>query len=117
MYNLCMKNFIHKNIRRFSLDGVIYDDSFIPRLKEEYIRILEVQMKLQGFSPRLDIHPDFTIEYTGKAYNFEISIYGTYVGKKNAECLIGIDKNKPIFIQQNKSGGSSVDRESELNQK
>lgn len=112
-----MNNFTHKNIRRFSLDGSIYDDSFIPRLREEYLRILEVQMKLQGFAPRLDINPDFTIEYTGKSYNFEISIYGTYVGKKNAECLIGIDKNKPIFIRQSRSDRSSVDLESGLNQK
>ena len=112
-----MNNFIHKNIRRFSLDGSIYDDSLIPRLKEEYIRILETQMRLQGFSPRLDISPDFTIDYTGKSYNFELSIYGTYVGKKNAECLMGIDKNKPIFTQQNKSRESSADQESESNQK
>lgn len=111
-----MKNFIHKNIHRFSLDGSIYDDSSIPRLKEEYIKILETQMKLQGFSPRLDINPDFTIEYTGKLYNFELSIYGTFVGKKNAECLIGIDKNKPIFIQQNRLSESSADQASGLNQ-
>ena len=36
-----MKNFIHKNIRRCSLDGVIYDDSFIPRLKEEYMALIK----------------------------------------------------------------------------
>lgn len=111
-----MKNFTHKDIRRFSLDGSIYDDSFIPRLKEEYIRILETQMRLMGFSPRLDIEPDFTIEYTGKIYNFELSLYGAFVGKKNAECLTGIDKNKPIFIQQSKLKGSSAGQESELNQ-
>ena len=111
-----MKNFIHKDVHRFSLDGSIYDDSFIPRLKEEYIKILETQMKLQGFSPRLDIDPDFTIEYNGKFYNFELSLYGTFVGKKNAQCLIGIDKNKPIFTQQNKSKGLSADQESKLNQ-
>lgn len=112
-----MNNFIHKSIRRFHLEGQIYDDCFIPRLKEEYIRILETQMRLQGFAPRLDIDSDFTIEYTGKLYNFKLSVYGTYVGKKNAECLVGIDKNKPIFIQQNKSKESSADQESESNQK
>lgn len=112
-----MNNFIHKSIRRFHLEGQIYDDSFIPRLRQEYIRILETQMRLQGFAPRLDIDSDFTIEYTGKIYNFKLSVYGTYVGKKNAECLMGIDKNKPVFIQQSKSKESSADQESESNQK
>ena len=107
----------HKPIKCFKLDGNIKDESNIYRLKEEYIRILETQMRLQGFAPRLDIDSDFTIEYTGKIYNFKLSVYGTYVGKKNAECLIGIDKNKPIFIQQNKSKESSADQESESNQK
>jgi hypothetical protein len=74
-------------------------------------------MKLQGYAPRLDIEPDFTIEYTGKAYEFKLSVYGTFVGKRNAECLTGIDKNKPIFIQQSKSDESSSDQESQSNQK
>lgn len=112
-----MNNFIHKPIRRFHLDGQIYDDSFIPRLKEEYIRILETQMRLQGFAPRLDIDSDFTIEYTGKLYNFKLSVYGTYVGKKNAECLTGIDKNKPVYTQKSRSEMYLRDQESQSNQK
>lgn len=112
-----MNNFIHKNIKRFYLDGTIYDDSFIPRLREEYIRILHTQMKLQGYSPRLDINPDFTIDYNGKSYEFRLSVFGTFVGKRNSECLSGIDKNKPIFTHPNKSGDPSLDRESPLNQK
>ena len=112
-----MNNFIHKNIKRFYLDGIIYDDSFIPRLREEYIRILYTQMRLQGYSPRIDIDPDFTIEYNGKTYEFKLSVFGTFVGKRNAECLVGIDKNKPIFIHPNKSGEQSSDQESPLNQK
>lgn len=112
-----MNNFIHKSIKRFYLDGQIFDDSFIPRLREEYIRILETQMKLQGYAPRLDIEPDFTIEYTGKYYDFKLSIYGAFVGKRNAECIIGIDKNKPIYILQNRSDEPSSDQESRSNQK
>jgi len=112
-----MNNFIHKSIKRFYLDGQIHDDAFIPRLREEYIKILETQMKLQGYAPRLDIDPDFTIEYTGKYYEFKLSVYGTFVGKRNAECLRGIDKNKPIFILQNKLGESSLDQEYRSNQK
>ena len=112
-----MNNFIHKSIKRFYLDGQIYDDSFIPRLREEYIRILQTQMRLQGYAPRLDIDPDFTIEYTGKYYDFRLSVYGTFVGKRNAECITGIDKNKPIYTPQNRSDESSSDQESRSNQK
>lgn len=112
-----MDNFIHKSIKRFYLDGQIFDDSFIPRLKNEYINILNTQMKLQGYAPRIDIDPQFTIEYTGKSYNFKLSVYGTFVGKRNAECIEALDGSKPIFIQQNKSGTSSLGQESQSNQK
>lgn len=110
-----MNNFIHKNIKRFYLEGQIYDDAFIPRLRLEYIRILNTQMKLSGYAPRLDIDPEFTIEYNGKHYEFRLSVFGTFVGKRNAECLVGLDKSKPIFMPQSKSGERSLDQESRSN--
>ena len=112
-----MKNFIHRSIKRFHLDGQIYDDALIPRLQTEYINILNTQMKLQGYAPRLDIDPQFTIEYNGKSYNFRLSVYGTFVGRKNAQWIQGIDGSKPIYIQKNKSGTSSQDQESQSNPK
>jgi len=112
-----MKNFIHRSIKRFHLDGQIYDDALIPRLQNEYINILNTQMKLQGYAPRLDIDPQFTIDYNGKHYNFKLSVYGTFVGKRNAEWMEGIYGSKPIYTPQNKSGKSSQDRESRSNQK
>ena len=57
------------------------------------------------------------INPNGKFYDFKLSVYGTFVGKRNAECLIGIDKNKPIFIPQSKSRESSSPQESQSNQK
>lgn len=112
-----MKNFIHKSIRRFHLEGQIYDDSCIPRLQKEYIKILNTQMQLQGYTPRIDIDPQFTIEYTGKHYNFKLSVYGTFVGKRNAEWIEGLDGTRPIYTQQNKSETSSWDQESQSKQK
>ncbi len=109
-----MKNFIHKSIKRFSLDGQIYDDSFIPRLKNEYINILNTQMKLQGYAPRIDIDPEFTLEYDGRNYDFRLSVYGTFVGKRNAEWITALNGSKPIYIQKNKSEESSKDQESPL---
>ena len=112
-----MNNFMHKNIKRFHLDGTIYDDSFMPRLKEEYIRILQTSMRLQGYAPRLDVDPDFTIDYKGKYYQFILSVYGTFVGKRNAECITGIDGGRTIYTPQSKSGESSKDQEYKSNQK
>jgi hypothetical protein len=106
-----MHNFIHRPIKRFYLEGQIYDDAFIPRLKEQYIMILDNCMRIKGFVPRIDIDPDFTIEYNGKNYNFKLSVYGIYIGKRNAEKIWAIDKNKPIlFTQQSKSDESLQQR-------
>ena len=112
-----MKNFIHRSIKRFHLEGQIYDDALIPRLQTEYISILNTQMKLQGYAPRLDIDPQFTIQYNGKSYEFKLSVYGTFVGKRNAEWIQGLYGSKTIFIQKSKSGTSSQDQASQSNQK
>jgi hypothetical protein len=99
-----MKNFMHKRIKRFELEGQILDDSCIPRLREEYLNLLHTQMRLCGYAPRIDIDPDFTIQYNKKKYyEFKLSVYGSYIGKKNTECIKALDKNRPIYIPQNKS--------------
>ena len=36
--------FLHKNIKRFEIDGEIYDEATIPRIKEQYIDLLKVIM-------------------------------------------------------------------------
>ena len=100
-------SFMHKKITRFHLDGMIYDDSSIPRLRENYINLLKTSMRLEGYAPRLDIDPDFSIEYTGSSYNFMLSVYGSFIGKKNASCIEGLDKNRAIYIAQSKSEESS----------
>lgn len=90
--------YAHKSIKRFSLEGEIYDDSHISRLKDQYLSMITVSMKAEGYVPRYDIDTDWTISYNGRTFDFKISVYGVYVGKKKAECLEGIDKNKPILI-------------------
>jgi hypothetical protein len=110
-------NFMHKRIKRFELSGQITDDSFLPRMKSEYVRLLSDTMKDTGYVPRFDIEPDWSISYTGNHYDFTLSVYGSYIGKKNASCIDGLDKNRPIFTPQSKSGESSKDQGSALNQK
>lgn len=106
------KSYHHKSIKRFCLDGVIYDDSMIGRLKEEYIRLLISEMKLSGYVPRIDLDPDFTIRYNDikNYFEFELSIHAVYAGKRKSEWIAGVDGANPIFIQQTKSSESLQDR-------
>jgi hypothetical protein len=103
-----MVNVHHKPIKRFSLEGSIYDDSAIWRLKKEYSDLLMMEMKISGYVIRLDIAPDFTIEYNEKTqtFEFELSIYGIYVGKRKSEWIFGIDGQRVIPIPQTKSSVS-----------
>jgi hypothetical protein len=86
-------------------------------MKEQYILLLAQSMKETGYVIRLDIEPDWTLMYTGSHYEFILSVYGSYIGKRNAACIDGLDKNRPIYTPPNKLGESSLGRESTLNQK
>lgn len=109
--------FMHKRIKIFQLEGQIQDDRCIARMKEQYIRLLSDSMKESGYVIRFDIEPDWSLKYNGNYYEFLLSVYGSYIGKKNAACIDGLDKNRPIYTHPNKSEGSSLGRESTLNQK
>jgi hypothetical protein len=99
-----MANFHHKQIKRFTLEGQIHDDSAISRLRIEYIRLLITEMKISGYVPRLDIDPDFTISFNEKSeyFEFKLSVHGVYAGKKKSEWILGIDGTTPIYTQKNK---------------
>jgi hypothetical protein len=99
--------FAHKNLKRFYLEGEIYDDSKIISLKEQYLILLNDIMKTKGYIPRYDIDNDFTLEYNGKTFEFKLSVYGVFVGKKRAKCYKAVIKNKPLTntIQETKLAG------------
>ena len=94
----------HKNIKKFNIDGEIYDEAAIPNIKEQYINILKTIMQGKGYVIRYDIDPDFTVQYNGKTFNFLLSVYGVFIGKRKAQCVSGVDKNRtvPLTIQKNK---------------
>jgi hypothetical protein len=107
-----MANYHHKSLKRFSLNGVIHDESAIGRLKNEYIRLLISEMKLTGYVPRFDIDADFTIDYNEKKryFEFELSLHGLYTGRKQSEWIAGIDGTKPIYTQKSKSSEYSQEQ-------
>jgi hypothetical protein len=98
----------HKNLKRFYLNGEIADDSIIPRIKLQYIELLKNAMRYEGYVIRYDIDPDFTLSYNGKSFDFELSIYGVFVGRKKAQWISGVDKNRIIenTTRQSKSDES-----------
>lgn len=114
-----MDSFHHKPLKKFSLDGIIHDDSAMWRLKTEYIALLTMEMKILGYVPRLDINADFTVEYNeAKEYfEFELTMYGIYVGKRKSEWITGIDETRVIYTQKSKSSESSQDLELPSNHK
>ena len=57
-----MENIHHRPIKRFGIDGIINDESSIVRLRTEYSKLLDSEMRLSGYVPRLDINEDFTIQ-------------------------------------------------------
>jgi hypothetical protein len=100
-----MSDFHHRPIKKFTLEGIIIDDSAIGRLKREYIRLLGIEMKLSGYADRLDIDPDFTIQYNHNKnyFEFKLTMYAIYVGKKKAPWIAGIDGTKTVYTHKNKS--------------
>ena len=85
----------HKSLKRFHLEGTIADDSLIYRIKQECLSLLVEKMRGQGYAVRIDIDPDFTIEYDEGVWKFEVSVYGVYVGRKRALCIDYLDGYKP----------------------
>jgi hypothetical protein len=100
-----MQNLHHRSIKKFGLDGVIHEDIAVGRLKDEYIRLLTLEMQLSGYAKRLDIDPDFTISYNehNDTYSFILTMYGVYVGKNKSQWISGIDGTTIIFTQKSKS--------------
>lgn len=104
----------HKSIKRFGLEGEIYDEAHIVRLKDQYVFMVVSAMKNHGYVPRFDIDPDFTVGYNGKTFDFKLSVYGVYIGKSRAKCVAGIDKNSLIpshTTQKTKSNEVSSQQE------
>jgi hypothetical protein len=110
-----VENLHHKTIKSFKLEGIIKDDASIGRLKIEYIRLLTIQMREDGFVTRLDMDPDFTIYYNSDKEYFEfiLTIYGTYLGRKKSKCVEGMDGTLAVPIHKSKLKESLQAQESQ----
>lgn len=93
---------MNKKLKSFGMQGEIHDDSAIPRLRKQYEHIIEENMRLQGYVPILDLDIQFSLEYneSNDTYNFDIVLYGIYVGKKKAYEYEGFSGQSLIPRQQ-----------------
>jgi hypothetical protein len=99
-----MEKIHHRPIKRFGFDGIIHSDSGLWRLRVEYTRLILTQMKIAGYVPRVDIPVDFTIEYNEDKnyFEFQISVYGIYVGKRKSEWILGVNETTVLCAPPNK---------------
>ena len=77
---------MNKKLKSFGMQGQIHDDSAIPRLRKQYEHMIEDDMRTQGYVPILDLDIQFSLDYDeiNDIYNFDIVLYGIYVGKKKS---------------------------------
>lgn len=101
----------HRTIKRFGMDGKVQSSTAFARVQEMYTKLIEDQMREAGYVPRLDLGMEWTTTRQKSYYEFEISLYGSYVGRKTAWVIDGIDNGRPISIRQSKQSESSKQQE------
>lgn len=69
------------------MQGKIHDDSAIPRLRKQYEHMIEEDMRMNGYVPILDLDIQFSLEYdeSNDTYEFDLVIYGVFVGRKKSQ--------------------------------
>ena len=101
------------------MNGTIASDSDLWRLKYEFIRLLEMQMREVGYVPRLDINADFTIYYNHEKdyFEFSLSVHGIYLGKRKSQWITGVDETQIIYTQKSRLNESSLALEPQSKEK
>ncbi|QFP97392.1 hypothetical protein SEA_ICHABODCRANE_76 [Streptomyces phage IchabodCrane] len=97
---------MHSHVKRFQVDGIIRDDSDFPRLRAQFEDMLLTEMRDRGWAPILDLGPYFSTEYREDgSYNFLITAYGIFLGRRKAWEISGICNGQaiPMSTQKNKS--------------
>jgi len=86
----------------------LYDEAHTDRLKREYLALVVLQMKTEGYVVRADVDPDWTMTYISpsKGFKFKLSVYGCYVGKKKAQEVDRLYGYKPQYSSKAKSANT-----------
>lgn len=83
---------MHKTIKRFGLEGIVGDDADFPRLRSQYENMILKEMRESGYVPVLDLGPYWSTSFVKDklSYQFILSVYGVYVGRKRSWEIEGI---------------------------
>ncbi|UMO76428.1 hypothetical protein SEA_TOMAS_81 [Streptomyces phage Tomas] len=95
---------MHSHVKRFQVDGIMKDDADFPRLRAQFEDMLMTDMRDRGYIPVFDLGPFFSTEYRhDRSYNFVISAYGIYLGRRRAWEISGICNGQQIPMSTPKS--------------
>lgn|SRR4051812_497419 len=88
---------MHDRIKRFSLNGIILPELAV-QTRERLIINIESDMRDQGYVPVLDLTPQFTRVYDAvkEHFEFDLSVYGVYVGKDEEWQIAGMTDGKLV---------------------
>jgi hypothetical protein len=77
---------LKRNIKTFWINGIIKNDSDIPRLRDMYEKLLLDEMREKGYVPVLDLDIQFSLRYNHDKdeYGFNLEMYGVFVGKRKS---------------------------------
>jgi hypothetical protein len=87
-----------KPIRMFEQTGVIHDEKALGRIRLEIEKIIEDDMRSKGYVPVLDLGSGYFTFYNDEkdTFNFRITVYGIYIGKRKAYEWRGYNMGKLI---------------------
>ena len=90
---------LHKNIKRYTIEGTVRDDSDFIRTRDTYELILVRGMRDEGCVPVLGLGPSWSTCYDkdNNNYSFVLTLYGVYVGKRKAQEFEGVDAGGKWF--------------------
>ncbi|AXH49199.1 hypothetical protein HWB76_gp203 [Streptomyces phage Blueeyedbeauty] len=89
---------MHKTIKRFGFEGKVNDDADFPRIRAQYESLILREMRELGYVPVLDLGPYWSTEYVkpDDAYEFVLSVYGVYLGRRRSWEVEGISNGREI---------------------
>lgn len=77
---------MHRPIKKYTHEGFIRDDSDFIRLRDELERLLQQQMRDEGYVPVYELGSFWSTSRDAekKRYTFKLTMYACYAGKSKA---------------------------------
>lgn len=90
----------YKRIHEFTIDGSVADDSYLYNNRDKAEKLVDMHMRDAGYVPHLDLDMQYFVSYNESRQLFEFSItaFGVFIGKKKAWEYVGFSGN--AFIKK-----------------